>query len=491
MNEYINEKLCAYTDFLKGKHCAVLGVGISNIPLIKFLLENGAKVTARDKKSIETLSENHELDIPSLKASGVEFVTGEGYLENLCEDVIFKTPGLRSDVPEIKEAALRGAIVTSEMETFLSICPAKIIAVTGSDGKTTTTTLVSKILEAAGHTVYIGGNIGRPLLYDTPKMKPSDFAVLELSSFQLHSIGFYPDKRLPIQVVRFPDVAIITNISPNHLDWHTSYEEYAESKKAIFTSLRPGGKLVTNAADKITSKYAEEAENKGVKVKLFSSKIKTHDYYSDNTHIYYEGKPFLERSSIKLPGVHNVENYMAAIAATSDFVSPENVKSVAETFGGVEHRLEYVATIDGADFFNSSIDSSPTRTIAAVTSFSSEMKKKLVLIMGGYDKNIPYAPVGEPVCDMARAVFLCGATAPKIKEAIVNASSTEKPEIFMFDNFKEAVEAAKKYSKSGDKVILTPASASFDMFKNFDERGKYFKEIVHALEKEASGKDNN
>lgn len=483
MKEYINENLICYREFLKGKKCAVLGVGVSNIPLINFLLESGAIVVARDKKPLEELSQNKGLDIDALCEKGVLFITGEGYLDSLCEDVIFKTPGLRSDVPQIKEAVLHGSIVTSEMEAFLSICPSKIIAITGSDGKTTTTTLVAKLLEDAGYTVHLGGNIGRPLLYDTPKMRPEHFAVLELSSFQLHSIGFYPDRRKPQQMLRFPDVAVITNISPNHLDWHTSYEEYAESKKAIFSSLRPEGKLVTNAADEIASKYAKEAVERGVNVELFSAKVKTDGYYADGEYIYYEGKPILKRDSIKLPGTHNAENYMAAIAATADYVSIENVKHIAKTFGGVEHRLEYVATIDGAQYYNSSIDSSPTRTIAAVTSFPSEMRKKLLLIMGGYDKNIPYAPVGDPVCEMARAVFLCGATSLKIKAAIEEAKNPDKPEIFMYKDFKEAVIAARNYAKDGDKVILTPASASFDMFKNFDERGKYFKEIVHGLEK--------
>ena len=171
------------------------------------------------------------------------------------------------------------------------------------------------------------------------------------------------------------------------------------------------------------------------------------------------------------------------MAATEDFVSLDDVKAVASSFGGVEHRLEYTATIDGADYYNSSIDSSPSRTIAAVSSFSDVFRKKLVLIMGGYDKNIPYAPVGEPVCRMARAVFLCGATADKIEAAIKEAKNfDDTTEIFKFSDFKETIVAARKYAKSGDKVILTPASASFDLFKNFDERGKRFKSIVHELE---------
>ena len=483
MENYRNEKLEQYKNFLRGKSCAVLGIGVSNIPLIKFLLESGAIVTARDKKDLSALSENPALDIENLTKKGVRFVTGEEYLSDLSEQVIFKTPGLRTDVSEIVGARSRGAVITSEMEAFLSLCPSKIIAVTGSDGKTTTTTLVAKILEKAGYTVHLGGNIGKPLLYETPCMRPSDFAVLELSSFQLHSIGFFENNPLPVPLGHFPDVAIVTNVSPNHLDWHTSYEEYADSKKAIFKNLACGGKLVTNAACEITEKFAKEAEKDGKKVCFFSAKVKTAGYFADDEAIYKNGEKLLLRADIKLPGAHNAENYMAAMAATEDFVSLDDVKAVASSFGGVEHRLEYTATIDGADYYNSSIDSSPSRTIAAVSSFSDVFRKKLVLIMGGYDKNIPYAPVGEPVCRMARAVFLCGATADKIEAAIKEAKNfDDTTEIFKFSDFKETIVAARKYAKSGDKVILTPASASFDLFKNFDERGKRFKSIVHELE---------
>ena len=483
MENYRNEKLERYKAYLNGKSCAVLGVGVSNIPLIKFLLEANAKVVARDKKSIEALSENPALDIEGLKSAGVRFVTGEGYLSDMTEDIIFKTPGLRSDVPEIF-ARRNDSVITSEMEAFLSICPCRIIAVTGSDGKTTTTTLVAKILQQAGYTVHLGGNIGKPLLYETANMKPCDFAVLELSSFQLHSIGFYNTKPLPVELGNFPDVAIVTNVSPNHLDWHTDYKEYADSKKAIFSHLRDGGKLVTNGADEITLSFAKEAKENGKDVCLFSAKVKTQGYFADDKAICKNGKQVLLRSDIKLPGVHNAENYMAAMAATEDFVAVDDVLAVAKNFGGVEHRLEYVATIDGADYYNSSIDSSPSRTVAAVSSFPEYDEKKLVLIMGGYDKNIPYAPVGVPVCKKARGVFLCGATADKIESAIRDAENfDETTKIFKFSDFKKAVEAAREFARSGDKVVLTPASASFDLFKNFEERGRFFKSIVQDLAK--------
>ncbi len=486
MEKYINKRLAEYLAFIRGKSCAVLGVGVSNIPLIKFLCDNGAHVTARDKKPKEELIFNKSLNIEELEARGVRFINGDGYLDGLCEDIIFKTPGLRFDNEKILEAQRRGCLITSEMETFLSLCPSKIIAVTGSDGKTTTTTLVAKILESAGKRVFLGGNIGNPLLSEIYNITPSDFTVLELSSFQLHTINRFENHGLPFAHISFPDVAIVTNITPNHLDWHTSFEEYAEAKKAIFSFMREGGKLVTNAGDPITKSFADEAQDR-MKVCLFSSKINTDGYYADDRNIYRDGSLVLERRDIRLPGDHNAENYMAAMAATEDFVTTEDVLRVARSFGGVEHRLEYVSTIDGADYYNSSIDSSPTRSIAAITCFPPEMKKKLIVIMGGYDKNIPYDPIGVPVCENVRGVFLCGKTAPKIRKAIESAENFgDDTEIFDCESFEEAIASARKYAKNGDKVILTPASASFDMFRNFMERGQRFKQIVHSMENKKS-----
>ncbi len=476
MKNYTNSELTEYKQFLSGKLCAVLGVGISNLPLIDFLLEAGAMVVARDKKEKSALCENKALDISRLERAGVKFVCGEDYLDSLCEDIIYKTPGLRYDNENIMRAAAAGSIVTSEMEAFLSICPCKIIAVTGSDGKTTTTTLIAKILEQAGHKVFLGGNIGKPLLYETKNMTPDDFAVLELSSFQLHTINKHKNAGLPTPKIRFPDVAVITNVSPNHLDWHTDYDEYIEAKKAIFSFMKSHGTLVTNACSDITKNYALQAEKLGLKVRTFSAKCEC-DYYLHGNDIISDGKPFMTRGDIKIPGIHNVENYMAAAAATQDFASREDVIKVAASFGGVEHRLELVRELCGVSYYNSSIDSSPSRTVAAVTSFGEQDKKKLILIMGGYDKNIPYAPIGKPVGEYAKAVFLCGATAPKIKEAIEQAGGDVR--IYMCDSFKAAIDGARAEAASGDKVILTPASASFDMFKNFEERGRLFKEIVN------------
>ncbi len=475
--QYENEALKRARRELAGKSCAVIGVGISNLPLIRFLTESGAAVTARDRKPKEELFKNKS--IAALESEGVRFICGEEYLDRLNEEILFKTPGLRFDHPALKKAHDDGARITSEMELFLTLCPARIFAVTGSDGKTTTTTLIAEMLEAAGFTVHLGGNIGRPLLYDLPQILPSHMVVLELSSFQLHSLCAFGEDD---GTLRFPDVAVLTNISPNHLDWHSSYEEYMMSKKAIYTHLRENGKLVTNAGNAITATFAEEEAEKGVKVRLFSAKDPGADYYADEYTIYKDGLPVLSREDILLPGTHNVENYMAAMAATESFVPLESVKEVARTFGGVEHRLEFCGEIDGVSYYNSSIDSSPSRSIAAITSFPESDRKHLILIMGGYDKHIPYAPIGDPVCKTAKAVFLCGATADKIREAIEKSRFYgEDTEIFSCESFRDAVEGAAKFAERGDKVILTPASASFDLFRNFEERGKTFKDLVKEL----------
>lgn len=483
MEQYTNEKLNLAVKALAGKRCTVLGIGISNIPLIRFLLEAGAVVTARDKKSKEELLKNKSLNLPRFEERGVRFICGEDYLERMTEEVIFKTPGLRYDHPKIVAAHENGAVVTGEMELFLHLCPARIFAVTGSDGKTTTTTLIAKLLEQAGYTVHLGGNIGRPLLYDLPKIHPDHMVVLELSSFQLHSLcAFDSDNGM----LRFPDVAVITNISPNHLDWHTSYEEYVDSKRAIFTHLRDGGKLITNAGNELTAAFAEEQKALGTTVRLFSAKTLSADYYADDRSIYCDGKAVLSRNDILLPGVHNAENYMAAMAATEGYVSLDDVKAVATSFGGVEHRLEYVTEIDGAAYYNSSIDSSPSRTVAAIGSFGADCAGKLIPIMGGYDKHIPYAPIGDPICKMAKAVVLCGATADKIREAIERSPLYDGTlPIYTCDSFVGAVEKAHTLAVRGDKVILTPASASFDLFRNFEERGKVFKETVLSLAEQA------
>ncbi|MCR4693296.1 MAG: UDP-N-acetylmuramoyl-L-alanine--D-glutamate ligase [Firmicutes bacterium] len=440
---------------VKGKKISVIGIGISNRPLIKYLKEAGAVVTAYDKRTKEELGEVFK----EMSELGVEMVLGDNYLDKLEGEIIFKTPGLRFDNPALLKARAQGSIVTSEMEVFFDVCPAKIIAVTGSDGKTTTTTLIYKILEKSGYKVWLGGNIGKPLLCDAENMTSSDIAILELSSFQLHTMR------------KSPHIAVITNITPNHLDMHKDYKEYIDAKKNIMLYQTKEDRLIVNASNEETQKIGKEA--KGALLD-FSSKKDAYVTLSEGV-ILRGGKPVLKISDIKIPGMHNVENYMAAIAAVEGLAKDEAILEVAKTFGGVEHRIELVRVLDGVSYYNSSIDSSPNRTINTLKVF----KNKVILIAGGKDKGIPYDDLGKPLAEKVKILILIGKTADKIEAALKNHENNVK--IIRCKTYEEVVNTAHSLAKDGDTVILSPASTSFDMFKNFEERGNLFKELVNKL----------
>ncbi len=446
-----------YKNTLKDKKVSVIGVGVSNVPLIRFLVDGGARVTAHDKKTVEKLGDTYT----ELSNLGVEFVLGEDYLKDIPEktELIFKTPGLRGDVPELVKAQADGVEVTSEMELFFKLCPCKIIAVTGSDGKTTTTTLIGEMLKKEGYICYIGGNIGKPLIGEVEKMTEKDIAVLELSSFQLFSMR------------QSPDVAVITNVTPNHLDWHKDFEEYIEAKKNIMKYQTKDGVLITNSANEITKKIGTEAAGEN---RTFSLDGESLVCLKDGF-ICYNGEKIIKADDIIIPGNHNVENYMAAIAATRDFVSKETVEFVARNFGGVAHRIELVRELDGVKYYNDSIASSPARTTAGLASFN----KKVVLIAGGYDKKIPFDEFGKVVNDKVKKLILVGATSDKIEAAVKNAPNFDALPIIRETEFKKAIESARACAEKGDIVLLSPACASFDLFGNFEERGNTFKKIVN------------
>ncbi len=452
----ITDKIQNYKNSIKGKKISVCGIGISNLPLIDFLLSASAVVTARDMKEKEALG-NLAND---LEKKGVRLVCGKEYLDDINDEIIFRTPGLRYDKPEFTEAVKNGSLLTSEMQVFFDICPCTKIGITGSDGKTTTTTLISEILKASGKTVWLGGNIGNPLLPEVDKMKSEDFAVIELSSFQLHTM------------TTSPEIAIVTNISPNHLDYHTDYKEYIEAKKNIYKN-RNDITLVTNAENDITVKMADEAKGE----KLFFSSSNNSDICEKDGIIYVNGEKILETKEILLPGRHNIENYMAAIGATYKFATPDAYKKVATTFKGVEHRLEFVSEKNGVKFYNSSIDSTPTRTIAALSAFT---QRNLIVICGGYDKNLDYSPLAPVVAEKAKCVILTGACSGKIKKAFDESREFQNSGTVIkeTDDFENAVILAANTAKKGDIVLLSPAAASFDKFKNFELRGRLYKDIV-------------
>ncbi len=445
-----------YKKNLDGKKISVIGVGVSNVPLIRFLTEGGARVTAHDKKNAEALGEVYA----ELSQLGVEFVLGEDYLKNIPQgtEVVFKTPGLRGDVPELEAARAKGIEVTSEMELFFELCPCEIIAVTGSDGKTTTTTLIGEMLKKEGYVCHIGGNIGRPLVAELETMKADHKAVLELSSFQLFSMR------------KSPKVAVMTNVTPNHLDWHKDFDEYIEAKKNIMKYQDETCVLVTNVLNDITKKIGEEAKGEWRSFSSASDAL----VHLDNGKILYGDEKIISAEDIIIPGIHNVENYMAAIAATRDLVSAQTVEYVAKNFGGVAHRIELVRTLDGVRYYNDSIASSPARTTAGLNSFN----EKVILIAGGYDKKIPFDEFGEVINEHVKKLVLVGLTSEKIENAVKNAKNYENMEIFRETEFEAAIKKARDCAESGDIVLLSPACASFDLFKNFEERGNLFKKIV-------------
>ena len=453
-------KFDSFKKYVTGKNISVLGIGISNLPLIKFLRENGAIVTACDKKSESELGDTAS----ELLSMGIKFNCGENYLDNLSGEIIFKTPGMRFDLPALQKARENGSIVTSEMEVFFEVCPSKIIAVTGSDGKTTTTTLIYNILKESGYKCHVGGNIGTPLLCKTDEISPDDITILELSSFQLHTMK------------KSADVSVITNMSPNHLDVHKSYEEYIEAKKNIYIHANKDSILVVNKTNE--KSYQCKNDAKGT-VRVFGYDNDC-DVYSDGEFIFAFGKKLLKISDIKIPGEHNVQNYMSAIAATYPLFKDAAVKSVAQNFGGVPHRIEFVRELNGVRYYNSSIDSSPNRTINTLKVFD-----KVILITGGKDKGIPYDELGEYLATKTKHIVLIGKTGPIIKEALdkyIEKTGIGKDICTEFcTTYEEAVNSARLAATEGDIVLLSNASTSFDMFKNFEERGNLFKEIVNNL----------
>ena len=452
-----------YFESLRGQRIAVLGLGVSNRPLVRLLLNFGCDVTGCDRTPREKLED----EVLELEKNGCKLSLGESYLDGIEADVVFRTPGMHPGNPAIEGLRSKGAKITSEMEVFFELCKCHTIAVTGSDGKTTTTTLVSELLKAEGKKVWLGGNIGTPLLSFLPEMQEEDFAVVELSSFQL------------MDMERSAQRAVITNLSPNHLDVHKDMEEYIEAKKNVYKFQNETGLLVVNADNDITAPLLGNGATH-----YFSRRIKpVNGTYLENGTIFRVkngvSQAVMPMDTILLPGIHNVENYMTAIAITDGLVSDDTIRHVAATFGGVEHRIELVRIKDGVRFYNDSIASSPSRTIAGLRSFP----EQVILIAGGYDKHIPFDVLGPEVCKHVKRLYLTGATAQKIYDAVVNCPdyAEGKPEIFVIDDFTETVHAAAASAKEGDVVLLSPACAAFDKFKNFMVRGKFFKKLVQEL----------
>ena len=448
-----------YFTALQGKRIAVLGLGVSNRPLVKLMLRYGCTVVGCDRTPREKL----DAQVLELESLGCTLKLGDTYLDDLQADLVFRTPGMHPGNPALVALREKGAKVTSEMEVFFSLCPCTTIAVTGSDGKTTTTTLISEMLKAAGKTVWLGGNIGTPLLSLVDEMEEDHFAVVELSSFQL------------MDMTHSAHISVVTNLAPNHLDVHKDMDEYVDAKKNIFKFQGKEDKLILNLDNAITASFTGNGSTR-----WFSRLGKTDNgICMDGDFLCRDGVKILDKKTIAIPGEHNVENYMAAILAVEGLVDDETIRHVAESFGGVEHRIELVRIKDGVRYYNDSIASSPSRTIAGLKSFT----QKVCLIAGGYDKHIPYDVLGPYICRGVKRLYLGGATGNLIRQAVENCPEYDPETLKIVDcgDFTSAVMAAAKDAKSGDIVLMSPASAAFDQFKNFMERGKYFKKLVKEL----------
>ena len=438
------------SELVKGKTVGILGLGVSNLPLAKLLINENCKLVIRDKKELSGDA------LEFTKKNNVKTVIGEEYLDNIDEDVVFRSPGIMYTSDAIQKAIKSGVLVTSEMEVFFELCPSAIIGITGSDGKTTTTTLISEMLKAEGKKVFIGGNIGEPLLPRLNQMTKDDYAVVELSSFQLMSM------------TKSPDIAVITNIAPNHLDKHKDMAEYVEAKKNIFT--HGCKKVILNAENDITKSFITENS-----VTFSLKNPQKNGAYLKDGDIFYNDEFVMKASDIILPGIHNVDNYLAAICAVYGLCGFETIKKVAQTFGGVEHRIEFVCEKNGVKYYNDSIASSPTRAIAGLNSFN----QKVIMIAGGSDKGIAFDNLAKVITDKVKLLIVMGFTKDKIKNAVLKVDGNFP--IYTASDLADAVNAAVKNAVSGDIVTLCPACASFDYFKNFADRGNQFKELVKKL----------
>lgn len=447
--------LTEYNNKLKSSKIAILGLGVSNIPLLEYLHNLGCDVVVFNTKPLDK-NLIDKLNIYKIKYYNEE--NAFDYLHGF--DIIFRSPSILPTRKELVIAKEEGAVITSEIRELLHLAPCKVIGVTGSDGKTTTTTLINEILKANSYHTFLGGNIGTPLFTKLPEMKKEDIIVLELSSFQLMDMDISPD------------ISIITNIAENHLDIHSSFEEYIDAKKNIFKYQDDKGILVTNADNEITNKFKGNGETR-----YFSRSKQTNYFYTDGTYIYYNGKKILNKNDIKLRGIHNLENIATALTAIIDLIDLDKSIKVIKNFNGVEHRLEFVREINNVKWYNDSVSSSPTRTIAGLYSYD----ENIVLIAGGYDKHLDYTNIAKPILDKVTKLILMGDTKEKIYNAVTTSVMNPNIEIYKCNTLQEVVDKAKEVAIPGEIVLFSPASASFDMFKNFADRGNQFKDLVNKL----------
>ena len=474
----MTEKVKEYIASLRGKKIAFVGMGVANAPSALFLARHGLQVYACDSRDESYIGKK---TCEELRACGVQFSLGKDYLRILPEmDIVFRSNGiLPFQNPWIGECIERGQTVTSEMEEFFRYCPAKIIGITGSNGKTTTTTLIYEMLKKAGLSAVIGGNIGKAMLPYLEDLTPSDYAVCELSSFQLLTMG---------NLVHQPDIAVVTNIESTHLDHHISLDEYVDAKRNVLIYQSPSQRTVLNAdcdysiGHRVYHDMRYDVRGKLAEFSL-EKPVNTGAYLDDNDNIVYaeDGKvtQIMPASDIRLPGRHNIANYCTAIAAVWGLVQPEQIREVARTFGGVEHRIEFVREADGVKYYNDSIATSPSRVISGVRAFN----QKIIAIQGGSDKGNDLSVMVPDLLTHVKILILNGATADKIEQAVLAAPDydPDQLQIIKVKDLAQAVEAARKAAQPGDIVSLCPACPAFDQFKTFEYRGREFKRLVNAF----------
>ena len=457
----MNNKVLELNNKLKGKKIAIIGAGVSNLPLIEYMAKLSDKVVLFDMKELS--DDARQL----VEKYNIKTSLGDNYLEELIGfDYIFRSPSCLPTNPYIVKEIDRGAIVTTEVEEVIKLSPCKVIGITGSDGKTTTTTIISEVLKSLGYTVHTGGNIGTPIFTNMNKVKKEDIIVLELSSFQLMNMKVSPN------------ISVITNISKNHLDIHKDYYEYIDAKKSIFLNQNKDDIVVLNYDDELVKSFDKEVKGE---VRYFSFKSKLKDnYYLDGEYIKYNDKIIIDTKDLIIRGVHNYINICTVLNAIKDYITDmDKALEIIKKFPGVHHRIEFVREIDGVKWYNDSASSTPSRTIAGINAFD----EKIVLLAGGYDKNIPYDSLAKPILDKVRVLILFGNTKDKIYNAVMKESKLQNKEIEIYEEktLEDVIFKAKEVAKEGEVVLFSPASASFDMFKNAYQRGDIFRDLVNKL----------
>ncbi len=454
--------------FPKCATIALLGGGVSHRPLLSLLPAWGYRVSLYDTKDASDFTDLWQT-YPQ-----VDFHFGKHALDSVQESILFRSPGIRPDRFGILTAQAQGAVLTSETEQFLLHAPCPVIGVTGSSGKTTTASLIHALLSCAGRTSFLGGNIGVPLLASLPALTKDHLAVAELSSFQLMDLRVSPR------------VAVLTNLSENHLDYHTDMEEYLFAKAGIFLH-SPCKQVILNFDDPYTKRFSALVP-KGAEIRYFgfgnkdSLFVSCHDGY-----LWKEKEPWVAVEELRLPGQHNLQNFMAAITACAEEIDRETARQVAREFSGVPHRLQPIPTHNGIRCYNSSIDTTPARTLVTLQALAADAGK-IHLILGGYDKKLSFAPLIPSLSSFAKSITLTGATAPKIRTALQEANCTLPT--FHICDFDTAVKQAYRAASPGDIVLLSPACASYDAFPNYEKRGQRFCEIIASLNNEKGGVDS-